>query len=404
VKLAILSRAPRSYSTRRLRQAAQARGHRAKVFDTRRFSIDIRPEQPDLYYGGVRLTQYDAVLPRIGASMVYYGAAVVRQFEQMDIYTANSSLGIANACDRLRSLQAISKHRIGIPATTFVKNVGDARDAIERIGGPPVVIKLSDSVERSASAEGDGVILAKTAKVAEAIIEALHHSQQHVLLQEFVDTSGGRDLRALVVGDRVVAAIRHTGGRRASSGHVMQHGNHVESVDLDDSCIDTAVRSTQILGLRIATVDMLEGVAGPHVLAVHSAPALEPIEMVTKLDVAGAIIDFLAAQVDFPELDLRQRLTVSRGYGVVEMYLPEGSEMIGQNLGEAGFQQREINVLTLQRGTAVTPNPPSTRRLEAGDRLLCYGRFESMRELIPAYAIAARRPPVQHLKPVPLGS
>lgn len=390
MKLAILSRSARCYSTRRLRDSAAKRGHTVKVLDTLKFAIDLQPGEPDLYYRGKRLTHYDAILPRIGASITYFGTAVVRQFEQMDVFTANSSVGITNSRDKLRSLQVISRHKIGIPATTFVKDRADVLPAIERVGGSPVIIKLLEGTQ------GIGVILADSVKIAEAIIETLQSTKQNVLLQKFVAESKGRDIRAMVVGDRVVAAMRRTAQDSEFRSNV-HRGGTVEAVELDEVYAETAVRSAQILGLRIAGVDMLEGLDGPQVMEVNSSPGLEGIEAATKLDVAGAMIDYMAAQVDFPELDVRQRLTVSRGYGVAELHIPEGSEMVGSAIASSGLLDRDINVLTLQRGTSVIPNPKPSRELLAGDRLLCFGRLEAMRDLIPSKARKARRPKIKKL-------
>ena len=180
MKLAILSRAPRTYSTRRLRTAALDRSHQVKVLNTLLFAIDLTGPEPDLLFRGRRLSDYDAVLPRIGSSITYFGTAVVRQFEQMDVYTPNTANGISNSRDKLRATQILSRHNIGMPATTFVRNRADVRPAIERVGGAPVVIKLLEGTQ------GIGVILAPGAKVAEAIIETLHSTKQNVLIQSFV--------------------------------------------------------------------------------------------------------------------------------------------------------------------------------------------------------------------------
>ena len=394
MKLAILSRSPRCYSTRRLREAATSRGHKAKVLNTLRFSIDVEAGHPDLYFRAKPLSHYDAVIPRIGASITYFGTAVVRQFEQMDVFCANSSNGIANSRDKLRSLQIFSRHQIGIPPTTFVRDRGDVLPAIERVGGAPVIIKLLEGTQ------GVGVILAETVKVAEAIIETLQTARQNVLVQKFIGESRGRDVRAFVVGDTVVAAMRRVAqaGEYRSNVH---RGGRTETVELDDRYRETAVRAAQILGLRVAGVDMLESDDGPQLIEVNSSPGLEGIEGATKLDIAGAIIDYLAAQVDFPEMDIRQRLTVSRGYGVAELHVPEGSEYVGQTIDNSGLRDKDINVLTLHRDSSVIPNPRSARELMAGDRLLCFGKLESMRELIPAKARRARRPRVGKLKDAP---
>ena len=360
------------------------------MLDTLKFSIDLEAGTPDLYYRGKPLSHYDAVLPRIGASITYFGTAVVRQFEQMDVFTANGSTGIGNSRDKLRCMQILSRHQIGMPQTTFVRNKSDVLPAIERVGGSPVIIKLLEGTQ------GVGVILADNVKVAEAIIETLHSTRQNVLVQKFVSESRGRDVRALVVGDRVVAAMRRTAQGLEFRSNV-HRGGSIEPVELDEAYQDAAVKSAQIMGLRVAGVDMLEGRNGPQVMEVNSSPGLEGIEAATRLDIAGAIIDYLAAQVDFPEIDIRQRLTVSRGYGVTEIYIPAGSEFVGKTIDGSGLPELDINVLTLYRGTTVIPNPRLKRTLEPGDRLLCFGKLESMRSMIPEKTRKNRQPRVKHL-------
>jgi ribosomal protein S6--L-glutamate ligase len=377
MKLAILSRAPRCYSTQRLKLAALDRGHQCKVLDTLRFAIDLSGSEPDLQFRGKPLSDYDAVIPRVGASITYFGSAVVRQFEQMDVFTPNTANGITNARDKLRAIQILSRHDIGMPKTAFVRDRKDVLPAIDRVGGAPVVIKLLEGTQ------GIGVILAPDRKVAEAIIETLHNTKQNVLIQEFVAESRGRDIRALVVGDRVVAAMRRTaqGDEFRSNVH---RGGTVEGVTLDAGYERTAVRAAQIMGLRVAGVDMLEGNEGPLVMEVNSSPGLQGIETATGLDVAGAIIDHVANQVAFPELDVRQRLSVSTGYGVAELLVREDGDFVGRTIADAGLRDRDITVLTLHRDTDVIPNPRENRKLEANDRLLCFGNLEEMRSMIPA--------------------
>lgn len=391
LKLAILSRSPRAYSTARLREAAAKRGLDVKVLDTLKFSIDVERGDPHLYYRSRKLSPYDAVLPRIGASITYYGTAVVRQFEQMDVFCANSSLSIVNSRDKLRSMQMLSRHHIGIPQTTFARHKADVLPAIERVGGAPVVIKLLEGTQ------GVGVILAENVKVAEAIIETLQSTRQNVLIQKFVAESKGRDIRAIVVGDRVVAAMRRVAQGQEFRSNV-HRGGRTEVVELSEDYLQTAVRAAQIMGLRIAGVDMLEGKDGPQVMEVNSSPGLEGIETATQLDVAGAIVDYIAAQVKFPELDIRQRLTVSRGYDVAELLIPDGSEFVGKTIADSGLNERDINVLSLHRGGKVIPNPKSHRQLESGDRLLCFGKVSTMRDLVPEKSRKRRKPKVRALK------
>ncbi|CAN5240650.1 RimK family alpha-L-glutamate ligase [soil metagenome] len=396
MKLAILSRAPRSYSTQRLRAAALERGHVVKVLNTLRFAIDLSQEEPQLQYRGKPLSEYDAIIPRIGNSITYFGTAVVRQFEQMDVYTPNTANGISNARDKLRATQILSRHNIAMPATTFVRNRADVRPAIERVGGAPVVIKLLEGTQ------GIGVILAPEVKVAEAIIETLHSTNQNVLIQHFVRESRGRDIRALVVGDRVVAAMRRTavGDEFRSNVH---RGGSVEPVEITAEYEQAAVRSAQIMGLKVAGVDMLEGADGPLVMEVNSSPGLEGIETATNLDIAGAIIDHIADRVAFPDIDVRQRLSVSSGYGVAEIVVFANADLVGTALGDSGLRERDITVLTLHRGTTVIPNPRRGTVLEAGDRLLCFGKLEEMRGMVPDRRTRRRKVRKLPKEPLPEG-
>ena len=395
MKLAILSRAPRVYSTQRLKAAAMERNHQVRVLNTLRLAIDLSGEEPDLQYRGKPLSHYDAVLPRIGASITFFGLAVVRQFEQMDVYTPNTSNGIANSRDKLRSIQILSRHNIRIPATTFVRDRADVLPAIERVGGAPVVIKLLEGTQ------GIGVILAPDTKVAEAVIETLQSTRQNVLIQRFIAESKGRDIRALVVGDRVVAAMRRSAkpGEFRSNVH---RGGTTEVVELEDNYSRVAVQCAQIMGLRVAGVDMLETSSGPLVLEVNSSPGLEGIETATGLDVAGAIIDYMASQVAFPELDVRQRLTVSTGYGVAELVVHKGADIVGRAIEQSGLRSRDITVLTLTRGTTVIPNPRVDRVLEPEDRLLCFGKLEAMRDLVPERRRRRRRARIRPLPEHPI--
>jgi ribosomal protein S6--L-glutamate ligase len=391
MKLGILSCGPNSYSTRRLKEAALQRGHEVNVLNTLKFAIDLQKGIPDLYYRQNELSDYDAVLPRIGASITYFGTAVVRQFQEMGVFCANTAHGIANSRDKLRSLQILSRHQIGIPRTTFVRDKKDVIPAIKRVGGAPVVIKLIEGTQ------GIGVLLAESMNAAESIIELLQSQKQNVLVQKFVAESKGKDIRAFVVGDRVVAAMRRVAQGQEFRSNV-HRGGIAEFVELDEEYTQTAVRAAQILGLQVAGVDMLEGKDGPQIMEVNSSPGLEGIEAATGLDIAGSVIDYISAQVDFPEIDIRQRLTVSKGYGVSEIYIPEGAKFIGETIKEITDVEKDINVLTLYRGNKVIPNPRTDRVIQADDKLLCFGKLESMRGMIPAKTVKRRRPKVQDLQ------
>jgi ribosomal protein S6--L-glutamate ligase len=367
------------------------RGHEVNVLNTLKFAIDLQKGIPDLYYRQNELSDYDAVLPRIGASITYFGTAVVRQFQEMGVFCANTAHGISNSRDKLRSLQILSRHQIGIPRTTFVRDKKDVIPAIKRVGGAPVVIKLIEGTQ------GIGVLLAESMNAAESIIELLQSQKQNVLVQKFVAESKGKDIRAFVVGDRVVAAMRRVAQGQEFRSNV-HRGGIAEFVELDEEYTQTAVRAAQILGLQVAGVDMLEGKDGPQIMEVNSSPGLEGIEAATGLDIAGSVIDYISAQVDFPEIDIRQRLTVSKGYGVSEIYIPEGAKFIGETIKEITDVEKDINVLTLYRGNKVIPNPRTDRVIQADDKLLCFGKLESMRGMIPAKTVKRRRPKVQDLQ------
>jgi ribosomal protein S6--L-glutamate ligase len=322
---------------------------------------------------------------------------VVRQFEQMNVFCANSSAGIANSRDKLRSLQILSRHHIGIPQTAFVRDKKDVIPAIERVGGAPVVIKLLEGTQ------GIGVLLAETMKSAEAIVELLQSQNQNVLIQKFVSESRGKDIRAFVVGDQVVAAMRRVAQGQEFRSNV-HRGGVTEPITLSDEYRDTALRAAQIMGLRVAGVDMLESKQGPQIMEVNSSPGLEGIERCTQLDIAGAVIDHMAAHINFPEIDLRQRLTVSRGHGVTEIHIPEGSDFVGRQISKSGLAEQGINILTLYRGTTVIPNPKASREIEAGDRLLCFGKLELLRDLVPKKVRKKRQPSVRELPELPVAN
>ncbi len=390
MKLAILSREPNNYSTRRLVEAAKKRGHKVKVLNTLEFALDLEEETPDLFYKQKRIQHFDAVIPRVGASITYYGTAVVRQMQQMDIFSPNSADGILNSRDKLRSFQILSRHKIGIPATVFVRDKKDILPAIERVGGAPIIIKLLEGTQ------GIGVLLANTLEMATSIIELLQSQKQNVLIQKFVAESKGKDIRAIVVGDQVVAAMRRVAQGQEFRSNV-HRGGKTEVVELSDEYKETAIRAAKLMGLGIAGVDMLEGKHGPQIMEINSSPGLEGIEGCTKLDVAGAFIDFIASRVDFPEIDLKEKLTVSKGYGVTEIQIPKKSEYVGKTIVNSGLREKDINALSLHRNGKVIPNPKGERVIEAGDRILCFGKIESMKDLVPEKVKRKRKPKLSRL-------
>ncbi len=376
MRIAILSRAPRCYSTQRLREASSSRGHDVKVLDTLRFSTVVERGHPDLFYKEKRLSRYDAVIPRIGASITFYGTAIVRQFEQMGVFTLNGSHAITVARDKLRALQVLSRHTVGFPTTMFVRHREDLLPAIDRLGGGPVVIKLLEGTQ------GVGVILAETRRVAQAIVETLQSARQNVLIQRFIAESRGRDIRALVVGGRVVAAMRRIAeGDEFRSN--MHRGGRAEPIQLEPEYERCAIRAAQIMGLRVAGVDMLESKDGPLVIEINSSPGLKGIEESTKIDVAGHIVEHIEEQVLFPEVDLKQRLTLDKGYGVSEFQITPDSELADKTLAELQLEERDVRVLSIQRVGLVIPNPKGNTRLLMGDIVLCFGKLISLKQLIP---------------------
>lgn len=375
LKIAILSRTLGAYSTQRLKEACQARGHAVRVLNTMSFSLLVETGRPELYYRDHRLSRYDAVIPRIGASVSAHGTAVVRQFEQMGVFTLNSAQAINASRDKLRALQVLSRHEIGVPPTAFVRDRAGVRAAIEQVGGAPVIIKLIEG------SQGAGVILADTRKAAESILETLLLSRQSVVVQRFVRESRGRDLRALVIGEEVVAAMQ----RRAAPDEYrsnVHRGGRTTNVRLSSDVERTALRAAQILGLRVAGVDLIESDDGPLVLEVNSSPGLEGIERATRIEVAERMVSHLEEQIPFPELDVRQRLTVKSGYGVVELSISEGSELSGRALRDIRLRDRDVQVLSVCRDLNVSPNPRGEFVIQSGDRLLCFGRFETLRQLL----------------------
>lgn len=377
MKVVVLSRNPRGYSVRRFKEAAEARGHKLRVRNPLKFSMYVEPQAPDLTYDGKSFGEVDAVIPRIGASITHFGTAVVRQFEQMGVFCLNTATAINVSRDKLRSMQILSRHDIGIPDSAFVRGREDVLPAIEALGGVPVIIKLLEG------SQGVGVILADNVKIAEAIIETLQSARQNVLLQKFVAESKGKDIRAFVVGGRVVAAMRRKASGTEFRSNV-HRGGSTEAVKLDPAYEQTAVKAAQIMGLRVAGVDMLEGKDGPQVMEVNSSPGLEGIEAATKVDIAGAMIEHIEEQVLFPDVDVRQRMTIKSGYGVAEFPIAPDSPLAGVTIGASGLRDdHEVLVLSISRGSTVIPAPHGKQEMYAGDTLLCFGKLLTLRSLVP---------------------
>ncbi len=386
LNIAILSRGPRLYSTTRLKEAALARGHQVKVLNTLKFGIYLEQGEPDLTYSGRRVPHFDAVIPRIGNSITFFGTAVVRQFEQMGSYCVNTASGIMSSRDKLAALQALSRHELGIAQTAFVRSPKDIFQAIKTMGGAPVVIKLLSGTQ------GIGVILAESNKVAEAIIETLSSVKQNVLVQNFVSESKGRDIRAIVIGDKVVAAMRRTAAGQEFRSNV-HRGGTTQAVTLDANYERTAVRAAQILNLNVAGVDMLEGKDGPVIMEVNSSPGLQGIEKATGIDIATEIICFMEDQIQFGNFDVRERLSLTRGYTISEFTVPPHAEMVGKTIEGSGLRDMDIVVLRIVRGGEQIANPKHSREIMAGDVLMCYGKTNALKAFLPSHVRSRRKKP-----------
>ena len=286
MKIAILSRNKKLYSTRRLIEAGEARGHEVHYFDTLKCYMDIASHRPSVHYKGEKLEGFDAVIPRIGASITFYGAAVLRQFEMMGVYPLNESVGITRSRDKLRSLQILSRAGIGLPLTGFAHSTDDTQALIDIVNGAPLVVKLLEGTQ------GKGVVLAENKKAAESLIDAFRNLDANFLVQEFIKEAGGADIRCFVIGERVIAAMR----RQAKEGEFrsnLHRGGTASKVKLTPEERSTAVRAAAKMGLNVAGVDVLRSNHGPVVLEVNSSPGLEGIENATGLDVAGRIFEFI---------------------------------------------------------------------------------------------------------------
>ena len=286
MKLAMLARNAGLYSHKRLVTAARARGHELEIVDTLKCYMNIASHRPEVRYKGRSLEGFDAVIPRIGASITFYGLAVLRQFEMMGVYPLNESVAIGRSRDKLRGLQLLSRKGIGLPVTAFAHVTSQADDLIDMVGGTPLIIKLLEGTQ------GIGVVLAETRTSAKSMIEAFGGVEANIMVQEFIKEANSTDVRAFVIGGKVVAAMQRKGapGDFRSNLH---RGGHAQSIKITPEERSTAVRAAKILGLNVCGVDMLRSNHGPVVMEVNSTPGLEGIETATGKDIAGMIIEFL---------------------------------------------------------------------------------------------------------------
>ncbi len=301
MKIAIISRNAKLYSTNRMVEEAKAKGHEVRVIDPLRCYMTIASQRPTIHYKGEELTGFDAIIPRIGASITFFGTAVVRQFEMMNVYSINESVAISRSRDKLRSLQLLARKGIGLPVTGFAHSTQYTKDLIKLVGGAPLVIKLLEGTQ------GIGVVLAETGKAAESVIEAFRGLKENILVQEFIKEAKGADLRCFVIGDKVVAAMKRQGGEGEFRSNLHRGGNATLAKLTPEERL-TAVRAARIMGLNVAGVDLLRSNHGPVVMEVNSSPGLKGIEAATEKNVAGMIINFI-------EKESKPGKTKTRGRG-----------------------------------------------------------------------------------------
>lgn len=286
MKIAVLSRNANLYSTSRLIEAIEKRGHEAVVIDHLKCSVTADIGDPRVYYQGKFLTDIDAIIPRIGASVTFYGTAIVRQFEMMGKFTANSSISIVRSRDKLRSLQILSRHHVGIPKTVFASHPKQIDKLIQEIGGTPVVIKLLEGTQ------GIGVVLAETKKAAKSVIEAFHGLDANILVQEFIAEANGADIRAFVINGKVVGAMKRQGAEGEFRSN-LHRGGSSKLIKLSRAEKKAAIEAAKAMGLGVAGVDMLQSERGPLILEVNSSPGLEGIEKATGIDIADKLVQFV---------------------------------------------------------------------------------------------------------------
>ncbi|RAW01049.1 30S ribosomal protein S6--L-glutamate ligase [Pseudochryseolinea flava] len=287
MNIAILSRNPKLYSTQRLKQAGEARGHKVEIIDHMKCVLFIEKKNPVVLYQGRKLDYFDAIIPRIGASVTFYGAAVVRQFEMMKVFTAVESQALIRSRDKLRSLQILSRAGLGLPKTIFMDYSRDAEGIVEAVGGAPVVIKLLEGTQ------GLGVVLAENKKAAQSVIEAFHNLHARIIVQEFIKEAKGVDIRAFIVDGEVVGAMRRQAMKEGEFRSNLHRGGVATVVKLSKAEKSAAITAAKKMGLGVAGVDMLPSKRGPLIVEVNSSPGLEGIEGATKVDIAGKVIRYL---------------------------------------------------------------------------------------------------------------
>ena len=371
LRLAILSRGPRLYSTRRLSEEARKRGLEPYIADPMKFSLFVADCRIDILHNGEPFN-YDAVIPRIGHSITKHGVAVLRHLEQLGIWTANTGAGILQSRDKLHASQILARNRIPVPRTTYVRDIIDVETAVDFVGGLPVVIKVTQGTQ------GQGVFLRHTIRESRNLVQGLLLTGRAVLIQEYIAESHGKDIRALVVGDRVVASMRRRARGREFRSNYHLNGT-VEKVDLPPEFEEAACRAARVLGLHIAGVDLLEAKDGPLVLEVNSSPGLEGIEKASGVNVAGEIIDYVTSETAFSEVDLDQLLRTVPGSGVLSLQIKNHPQLVGQPLADLFNSSSKIPVFALSRDNSLLWNPSDDIQLRYEDVLICYGELTELR-------------------------
>ena len=374
IKLAVLSRGPRLYSTRRLVEEAKKRGIDVFVADPMKFSLYVADGSIDIQYMGEPFIA-DGVIPRIGHSITKHGVALLRHLEQLGIWAANTGQGIIQSRDKLHASQILARNKIPVPRTTYVRDIIDVESAIDFVGGFPVVIKVTQGTQ------GQGVFLRHTLHEACSLVQGLLLTGKSVLVQEYIAESHGKDIRALVVGDRVVASMRRRARGREFRSNYHLNGT-VEKVDLPPEYEEQACRAARVLGLHVAGVDLLEAEHGPLVLEVNSSPGLEGIEKASGVNVAGEIIDFVAGQTAFSEVDLDQLLRTVPGSGVLSLQLRNHPNLVGQKISQIFNKGSDIPVFALSRENKLIWNPTDDLLLRYDDVIVCYGDLNELRASI----------------------
>ncbi|GMG85624.1 30S ribosomal protein S6--L-glutamate ligase [Paralimibaculum aggregatum] len=301
MKIVMMARNPDLYSHVRLKEAAEQRGHEFSIINTLRCYMNIASRRPEIYYNGEKLPEYDAVIPRIGASVTFYGLAVLRQFEMQGVFPLNESVAIGRSRDKLRSMQLLARDGIGLPVTTFAHDPKQTEEVVKIAGGAPLVVKLLEGTQ------GLGVVLADTDRSAKSVIEAFRATNTNILVQEFIKEAGGTDIRALVVGGKVIAAMQRKGAEGEFRSN-LHRGGSAQQIKISPEERSTAIRSAKAMGLNVCGVDMLRANHGPVVMEVNSSPGLEGVEKATGIDVAGKIIEYL-------ETNAKKGKTKTRGQG-----------------------------------------------------------------------------------------